>query len=226
MFLCLPLPGRADFVFNAGNPSITNNTNVAAPYADLTITDSTTDHSLAAGQVKFALTLAGGNDAKFGALGFNLNGVNASDFSLLPGSLTGTGGSSSSWALSLGGNLSQFGAFDMEVAPSSSAAAKRLTSLSFVLQFRPGLEAEAVAGSFEALSHDAGSPRDSGLFAARYYPAHGGNGFIGSRSGGLGPSGPISMPEPSGIALMATAVFGGLGAYWAKRRKVKEPSTP
>jgi hypothetical protein len=226
MLLGMPLPGRADFVFNVGNPSITNNTHVAAPYADLTITDSTTDHSLAAGQVKFALTVAGGNDAKFGPLGFNLKGIDAGDFGLLPGSLTGTGGNSSSWALGRGGNLSQFGAFDMEVAPSSNAAAKRLTSLSFVLQFRPGLEAEAAAGSFIALNRGAGSPRGSWLFAAKYFPAEGGNGFIGSRSGGVGPPAAIGMPEPSGIAMMGTAIFCGLGAYWAKRRKGKESTTP
>jgi hypothetical protein len=229
MLLCMPPPGRADFSFNVGNSNITSNPHVAAPYADLTITDSTTDHRLSAGQVKFALTPAGGSDAKFGALGFNLHGVSAGDFGLLPGSLTGAGGNASSWALGRGGNMSEFGTFDLEVAPSSNAAAKRLTSLTFVLQFRPGHEAEAVAGSFVALNRGADKPPDGWLFAAKYFPAEGGTGFIGTRSGGVASPGAVGMPEPSGIAMWGTAVLCGLGIclgiYWRMGWKVGGSAT-
>jgi hypothetical protein len=211
VLLGLPITSQANFVFNIANTGLAGNNTVVSPYADLSITDSTTDNTLTALQVKFDLTLMNGNNAKFGALGFNLNGISAVDISLA--SLAGTGGDYSAWGFGGGGQMDGFGNFDLQVSPGSNSNDNRLSSLTFILQFQPGHEVDAKVSSFVALNSGAGNPPGSWYFSAEYFPNSGLTGFIGGRSDAV-----MANPAPSTIVMLGIAGMC-CGAYRRYRRK-------
>jgi hypothetical protein len=207
--LFLPLLGptvRAGIMkFDVGNSALQGNNSVSSPYAHVTISGNT-----ATGVLTISIDTAG-NPAKFGAFGFDLKGISASDFTAKVDS--STGGNSSTWALSSGGNMDGFGSFKEEFGPSTNAQSKRLSTLTFELDFFSGKFGEAVPASIEALN--AGGGNGPGFyFALEYFPNTGNTGFAGVNT--LGPN-PV-VPEPSTLALAGIAI-SGLLCFWAVSRR-------
>ncbi len=225
----MPSVSQAGFVinFNYGNPApgIDGNPTVSPPYAQLTANDTLNG-------VHFHLEVIGGNNASFGTLAFNLNGIDFTDF-VLDGTPTGTGtGNHANWRLFTkpnGVQMDGFGKFDVGIGPSSSN--QRLTSLDFDLIGTNSL----VLGSLDFSRLNSGAGNDPGAFrfALEYFPDEGGTGYVGARSGGgVGLPGddppPVATPEPSTIVMLGSASVIGLGAWYRRRRQEKagESITP
>ncbi len=231
----MPSVSRAGFVinFNVGNPNIDpGNPTVNPPYARLTIDDPTTDPGLAANNLlHFHLEIVGGNSAGFGRLGWNLNGVTASDYHLF-GTPTGTpnsvapGGDPSLYALIGSKQFDGFGTFDEGIGEKAN---NRLEMLDFFIQFNNA--ADATIASVNRLNSGAGNDPGSWRFALEYFPDSGGTGYVGARTQlvGLPPDDPpIATPEPSTIVMLGSASVIGLGAWYRRRRQEKagESITP
>ncbi len=200
LFLGIGTAVRADsFTFDLGNPGVAGNNTVSSPYANVEVTGNTST-----GIVDFKVSVAGTNPATLGAFGFNYS--NVGNFSLA--SFTGTGGNTSSWGLTSGGQMDGFGSFAAQVGPSSSAAGNRLTGFEFQLQLAD--HSQALASNFEVLNSGGGNgPAFS--FAQEYFPNSGGTGYVGV-------SNAAPTPAPPSVVLLGIGLVG-LACYRRRQQK-------
>lgn len=204
-------PLRADsLVFDVGNPGISGNNAVTAPYATVTVTGDTNT-----GIVTFSATVTQANinsaAAKLGEFGFNYDHSKVTSGFSLAG-FTGTGGDASSWSLGNGGQMNGFGSFDKIVGPSSNAAGNHLTTYQIQLQLNDF--SQALASNFEVLSSGAAGDGNM-VFASHLYPNSGNTGFIGVSSAGA-----AAAPAPSSLLLLGIGVVGLLGYRWRQGKLV------
>jgi hypothetical protein len=191
---------RADFTvdFTVANPGLALS-NVSSPYAELTVKTN------ADGTVTFSVTNLGKAD-RLGELGFNLNGITASDFSLKSQT-----GAKADWLLTAGGEMDGFGSYTEEFGPSTSSANDRQASFTFTLQSTHSggkLTAEEFLGPNGG---NAGEPPGLFDFALHVFPNDGYTGFAG-----------VAAPEASTIALV---VSGLVGVGFAGLRRLRRPQS-